>query len=65
MSEERFDGERLYQATMALARSLRERGIITADELMAIDAMMLEKYRPPLGGLCPENTLKQLDFTAF
>ena len=57
MSEERFDSERLYQATMALARSLRERGVITDNELSAIDTMMLEKYRPLLGGLCPANTL--------
>jgi hypothetical protein len=57
MSEERFDSERLYQTTMALARSLRDRGVITEDELSAIDTMMLEKYRPLLGGLCPKNTL--------
>jgi hypothetical protein len=42
-----------------------KRGLITADELAIIDTKMREKYAPCLGSICPENTLKLLDFTPF
>jgi hypothetical protein len=56
MSKELFDRERLYQATLAIARTMLQRGLITVDEFTVIDTKMREKYRPLLGGLCPENT---------
>lgn len=52
MSKEQFERERLYQATVALARTLLRRGLITEDELAVIDTKMREKYRPLLGTLC-------------
>jgi hypothetical protein len=53
MSGEHFERERLYQATVALARAMLRRGLITEDELTIIDTKMREKYRPLLGILCP------------
>jgi hypothetical protein len=57
MSEEIFESERLYQATLSIARTMLRQGLITEDELAIIDTKMREKYRPLLGTLCPENTL--------
>jgi hypothetical protein len=53
MSKEQFDRERLYQATVAVARAMSRKGLITEDELAIIDTKMREKYRPLLGTLCP------------
>ncbi len=57
MSTELFERERLYQATLAIARKMLQKGLITVDELAVIDTKMREKYRPCLGSLCPANTL--------
>jgi hypothetical protein len=65
MSEERFESERLYQATLYVARSMLRQCIITEDELAVIDTKMRETYAPCFGSLCSVNTLNQLDFTAF
>jgi hypothetical protein len=54
MSEEIFESERLYQATLSIARTMLRQGLITEDELAIIDTKMREKYRPLLGTLCPE-----------
>lgn len=56
MSKEHFENERLYQATMAIARLLFEKGIISAEELLSIDTIMLEKYHPLLGSLYAGKT---------
>jgi len=52
MSGEHFERERLYQATVAIARAMLRRDLITEDELTIIDTKMREKYRPFLGTLC-------------
>lgn len=51
MSEEQFRRERLYQATIAVARAMLERGLLTGEELKAVQVAMVEKYQPPIGGL--------------
>jgi hypothetical protein len=61
MSQEQFDRERFYQATLSIARTMLRDGLITAEELAVIDTKMREKYRPILGSLCAENTVKTLD----
>lgn len=61
MSQELFDRERLYQATLAVARTMLRNGLTTAEELAVIDTKMREKYRPILGSLCAENIVKTLD----
>jgi len=58
MNQEQFNRERLYQATLSVARIMLQKGLITAGELAVIDTKMREKYRPLLGGLCPVNPQK-------
>jgi len=53
MSGEQFERERLYQATIAIARAMLRSGLITEDEYAIIDTKMREKYRPCLGTLYP------------
>jgi hypothetical protein len=52
MSKEQFERERLYQATLSVARAMLRKGLLTEDEVGIIDTKMREKYRPSLGGLC-------------
>jgi hypothetical protein len=56
MSKEYFERERLYQATLSIARAMLRGGLITEDELTIIDTKMREKYRPLLGTLCPAES---------
>nr|AXS01376.1 hypothetical protein [uncultured bacterium] len=57
MSKEQFERERLYQATLAVAQTMRRKRLITEDELAIIDTKMREKYRPLLGNLLSPNAL--------
>jgi hypothetical protein len=61
MTEEQFTREKLYQATLSIARAMLRTGLITISELAKIETTMQEKYRPLIGGLKPKN----LDFTAL
>ena len=49
MSGKQMRNEMMYQATMSLARRMRDEGIITEDEYARIDRMFIEKYRPIIG----------------
>ena len=51
MTQEQFRCEMLYQATLAVAREMFSMGLFTEEEMRRIDTMMLEKYKPVLGGL--------------
>jgi hypothetical protein len=53
MTQDVFNRERLYQATIAIARNMRTKGIITEDEFAIFDTKMREKYKPLLGSLSP------------
>jgi len=64
MNREDFRRERLYQASIAVARTMHQKGLITEDELCQIDTMFLEKYWPLLGSLKVGIQQKNLDFTA-
>ena len=55
MSEEQFRNEKMYHATMNIAKSLMEQGAMTAEEYGQIDTIFLEKYRPTLGTLFSES----------
>ena len=57
MSKEQFERERLYQATLAVARMMRQKGLITEDEFAIIDTKMRKKYRPLLGSLLSPDAL--------
>jgi hypothetical protein len=56
MTEEQFEREKLYQASMNLFKSMLEKGLITEEQYAIIDTKMLEKYRPLLGTLFAEIT---------
>ena len=54
MSEEQFRNEKIYHATMNIAKSLMEQGAMTAEEYGQIDTIFREKYRPILVSLQTE-----------
>jgi len=62
MNRENFHRERLYQASISIARTMHRRGIISKDEFCLIDTVLLEKYRPLLGMLKVGIQQKNLDF---
>lgn len=51
MSEREMQNEKLYQATMAITRSMLNQGLITEDEYRQIDTIFTEKYAPSSGTL--------------
>jgi len=51
LSPDEFKRERLYQVCIAIARRMLAKNIITEDTHFQIDAFLLEKHRPLLGGL--------------
>ena len=57
MSEEMFNAEKLYRATMSIAKSMLTKGLITAEEYVIMDTKMLEKYRPVFGTLSAHTSL--------
>ncbi len=57
MSKEKFKAERLYQATMSMARNMLLRGLISEEEYRQIDTIFLEKYRPVFGTLFSDPAL--------
>ncbi len=54
MSEDQFRNEKMYHATMSIARTLLERGDMTAEEYGQIDTIFRRKYRPILVSLRAE-----------
>lgn len=57
MSEEQFEAEKDYQASIYLAKALLQRGLLTEEEYAIIDTKLQEKYRPLFGTLLSENCL--------
>ena len=51
MSEEMFQTEKDYGVTMAIAKSMLEKGLITISEYDQFKDKMLEKYQPKLAPL--------------
>lgn len=51
MDNEQFEAELRYRLALSLARSLRNRELVTAEEYRQMDAMLLQKYQPILGTL--------------
>ncbi len=54
MSEEQFRNEKMYHATMNIAKSLMEQGAMTVKEYGQIDTIFRKKYRPILVSLRAE-----------
>jgi len=51
MNKEEFSNEKLYQATMGMARKMLSEGLISREEYCRIDTIFLEKYHPVFGTL--------------
>lgn len=46
MNEKQFLNELVYEATMAVAREMLTKGIITQKDYEALDSRMVKKYTP-------------------
>ena len=57
MSSSEFHNEKLYQATMSMARKMLHDGLISEEEYRQIDTIFLEKYRPVFGTLFSDLSL--------
>lgn len=55
MTEDQFKREKLYQTMLAIARLMFSQGLLTEEEMRAIDTIMQEKYKPLLGCLGAYN----------
>ena len=55
MSKEQYRSDMLYHVALSVAKSMREKGIITAEEYAEMDTMLIQKYNPYLGKLLSEN----------
>lgn len=51
MTDEQFEREKAYQATMNIFSFMLKNGFITKEQYAIIDAKMREKYRPVFGVL--------------
>ena len=57
MSKEEFRNEKMYQATMNIARKMLTEGIISEEEYCQIDTIFKEKYSPIFGTLFSDISL--------
>ncbi len=51
MTKEQFEQEKNYRVSIAIAKSMLSKKIISDHEFKKIDAMLVSKYKPVLGGL--------------
>ena len=58
MTAEQWGSEKTYQLTLAIARTLHGKGILTADELAIIDTKLREIHKPLLATLYPLETIE-------
>lgn len=56
MSREQFEKEKMYQATMSIARTMLKNRLITQEEYCQIDTMFTERYGAKFGTLFSEIT---------
>ena len=57
MTDTQFQAEKRYQVALALARTLLDKSLLTRNEYAAIDAYLLDKFRPSLGALLSDSAL--------
>jgi hypothetical protein len=55
MRKDQYRADMFYHLSLTVAKSMRAKGLITADEYAEIDSMLLAKYQPYLGRLISEN----------
>ena len=51
MTKEQFDRDNKYQAALAGAREMLQKGIINEADFLRIEARLAAKFRPVLGGI--------------
>ena len=51
MTKEQFEAEKLYQSSLAIARTMLKKALVTEEEFNLIEASLREKYHPKLGTL--------------
>jgi hypothetical protein len=51
MTNEQFEREMRYRVSMSVANSMLRKRLISQAEHDAFDALMIEKYRPPIGSI--------------
>lgn len=51
MKKEQFEREKNYRVSIAIAKSMLSKKIISEHEFKRIDAMLISKYKPVFGGL--------------
>lgn len=61
MTEKQFRNEKLYLATIRMAKTLLNKGAMSADEYKQIDTLFLEKYKPSMGVLFSDVNLPVLE----
>ena len=64
MTKEQFQKEKIYLATMMMARNFLKQGIISEDEYHEIDTKFTNKYEPSLGTLFSDIGLINLQSRA-
>ena len=57
VSKDDFRNEKLYQATMGMARKMLSEGLISEEEYRQIDTIFLAKYQPVFGTLFSDISL--------
>jgi hypothetical protein len=55
MKQDDFKRERLYQVTLAIVRLMHTKNVIAASDLLRVEILLLEKYKPLLGCLYSTN----------
>lgn len=51
MNEEQFENEKMYSASIALAKSWLNKGLLKEAEIKLMDELLKEKYKPMIGRL--------------
>jgi hypothetical protein len=58
MNNEQFEREKRYQISIALAKNMLRKNIISAEEFSAIETIFRAKYLPIIGSLTAVNSKK-------
>lgn len=57
MSKEELQTEKMYQISIAIAKSMLSQGVISEESYCLLQDKLLKKYRPILGTLLSGNPL--------
>lgn len=55
MTEDQFKREKLYQTMLAIVSLMFGQGLLTEEEIRAIDTILQEEYKPLMGRLGAYN----------